>query len=317
MLALVGTALAFAPVAAPPRALACHARACVPLLAIPQLEDRSSQLAPLLPHPESHPPLSVDPLPVDEELAEDMSDALLVTSSLIALSTAFSLLHASPVEAAAAAPMAAAAAPSASAIFEKAAKRALGGGVSGALAGVSQVILLMWLRTTMNYQYRNGGGTADAMKALYEEGGPARFYRGVGFALFQTPLSRFGDTAANSGVLALLAASDLPIGVRTACASAAASIWRIGLYARATNPAQRCGGLALTTHGMVARVCSAQDAARHDEDDVASAREGWLRSSSRQGQGGGHTGALPGRARQRSRLLRWELSVVPDLQHAR
>ena len=94
--------------------------------------------------------------------------------------------------------MAAAAAPSASAIFEKAAKRALGGGVSGALAGVSQVILLMWLRTTMNYQYRNGGGTADAMKALYEEGGPARFYRGVGFALFQTPLSRFGDTAANS-----------------------------------------------------------------------------------------------------------------------
>ena len=59
--------------------------------------------------------------------------------------------------------------------------------------------------------------------------GLGRFYQGVSFAIFQTPLSRFGDTAANSGVLALLATSDLPIGVRTACASAAASVWRIGL----------------------------------------------------------------------------------------
>jgi len=117
----------------------------------------------------------------------------------------------------------------ASEIFAKAARRALGGGISGFLAGIVQVILLMWLRTTMNYQYRNGGSAREALSALYEEGGVRRFYRGVSFALVQTPLSRFGDTAANSGVLALLADSTLPVGVRTAFASAAAATWRIGL----------------------------------------------------------------------------------------
>mmetsp|Transcript_43006 Transcript_43006/g.71476 ORF Transcript_43006/g.71476 Transcript_43006/m.71476 type:complete len:419 (+) Transcript_43006:79-1335(+) len=116
-------------------------------------------------------------------------------------------------------------------ILSKASRKALGGGVSGALAGVFQVLMLMWLRTTMNYQYRNGGSTKEALAALYVEGGVSRFYRGVGFALVQTPLARFGDTAANSGVLAFLAASDstLPIGLRTALASGAASLWRIGL----------------------------------------------------------------------------------------
>merc|ERR1719453_118526 len=81
----------------------------------------------------------------------------------------------------------------------------------------------------MNYQYRNGGSTGEAMQALYAEGGVRRFYRGVSFALFQTPLSRFGDTAANSGMLALLATSDLPMSVRTAFASAVAATWRMGL----------------------------------------------------------------------------------------
>ena len=162
----------------------------------------------------------IDPAPTAE-------DVQLLTASLIAVGSAIALLHASPVEAAGAA---AAAAPlSAQQVFEKAAKRALGGGVSGALAGVFQVLLLMWLRTTMNYQYRNGGSTGEAMQALYEEGGLRRFYRGVSFALVQTPLSRFGDTAANAGMLALLATSDLPMALRTGAASAAASLWRIGL----------------------------------------------------------------------------------------
>ena len=175
------------------------------------------------------PLLSVDTPENDEPLPPAYDVAPLLLSSLVTVGAAAALLHAGAADAAAVAPAAAAAAPTASQIFEKAAKRALGGGVSGALAGVFQVLLLMWLRTTMNYQYRNGGSTKEAMSALYEEGGVQRFYRGVSFALFQTPLSRFGDTAANSGVLALLAASDLPIGVRTACASAAASLWRIGL----------------------------------------------------------------------------------------
>jgi len=124
---------------------------------------------------------------------------------------------------------AASAVPTSSAIFEKAARRALGGGVSGAVAGVAQVLLLMWLRTTMNYQYRNGGSAKDAMTALYEEGGIRRFYRGVSFALLQTPLSRFGDTASNSGVLALLATSEIPLAARTALAAGVAAGWRIGI----------------------------------------------------------------------------------------
>ena len=90
-------------------------------------------------------------------------------------------------------------------IMAKAAKKAIGGGLSGALAGVIQVLLLMWLRTTMNYQYRYGTSTKEALKRLWGEGGIGRLYQGVGFAIFQTPLSRFGDTAANTGVLELLA----------------------------------------------------------------------------------------------------------------
>lgn len=38
------------------------------------------------------------------------------------------------------------------AIFAKAGKASLGGGVSGAAAAVVQVLSLMWLRTTMNFQ---------------------------------------------------------------------------------------------------------------------------------------------------------------------
>ena len=51
----------------------------------------------------------------------------------------------------------------------------------------------------MNYQYKNGGTTLQAWKTLYKEGGLVRFYRGYFAALAQGPLSRFGDTAANTG----------------------------------------------------------------------------------------------------------------------
>ena len=50
-------------------------------------------------------------------------------------------------------------------------------------------------------------------------------------ALFQGPLSRFGDTAANTGILTLLnaldATKDLNIGVKTVAASSAAACFRI------------------------------------------------------------------------------------------
>ncbi|CBJ32448.1 conserved unknown protein [Ectocarpus siliculosus] len=111
--------------------------------------------------------------------------------------------------------------------------RALGGGASGAAAAVVQVLSLMWLRTTMNYQYKNGGSTKEALQTLWEEGGLSRLYRGVSFALVQGPLSRFGDTAANVGVLALLEAFEstrsLPLPVKSAAGSLAAGLWRIGL----------------------------------------------------------------------------------------
>lgn len=45
----------------------------------------------------------------------------------------------------------------------------------------------------------------------------------MGPALLQAPLARFGDTAANAGALALLEDTTLPISVKTAAASLAAS----------------------------------------------------------------------------------------------
>ena len=65
----------------------------------------------------------------------------------------------------------------------------------------------MWLRTVMNYQYRHGTTFAYSFRVLYAEGGVRRFYQGLPWALLQTPLTRFGDTAANSGVLLLLSST--------------------------------------------------------------------------------------------------------------
>jgi len=85
-------------------------------------------------------------------------------------------------------------------ILAKAGKRGLGGGIPGAIAGLVQVICLMWLRTIVNYQYRYGTTFQIACMTLYNEGGGRRFYRGLSFALIQAPLSRFVSTAANDGV---------------------------------------------------------------------------------------------------------------------
>ena len=91
-----------------------------------------------------------------------------------------------------------------------------------------KVSSLMWMRTTMNYQYRYGTSTTEAMKHLWREGKIRRFYRGYGPALLQGPISRFGDTAANVGILALLESNtDLPIALKTGAASITAGLWRI------------------------------------------------------------------------------------------
>lgn len=49
-------------------------------------------------------------------------------------------------------------------ILDKSLKRALGGGLSGALAMGINVGTLMWMRTTINFQLRHGGGTMDAFR---------------------------------------------------------------------------------------------------------------------------------------------------------
>ena len=71
-------------------------------------------------------------------------------------------------------------------ILAKAGRRALGGGLSGAAAGVVQVLLLMWLRTTMNYQYRHGTRAAETFRVLYAEGGVRRFYQALTLTLTLT-----------------------------------------------------------------------------------------------------------------------------------
>ena len=112
-------------------------------------------------------------------------------------------------------------------ILDKSLKRAIGGGLSGAVAMGCQVMSLMWLRTTINYQYRYGTNTKTAMINLFKEGGFRRFYRGIGPSLFLGPLSRFGDTAANAGMFELLNSQDktkdLSVSIKTMSASLVAS----------------------------------------------------------------------------------------------
>ena len=127
-------------------------------------------------------------------------------------------------------PTAMTASASTASIVQKAAASAFRGGTAGAVAMVLQVILLMWLRTVINFQYKHGElSIGQAFATLYQQGGIARFYQGAQYALLQGPLSRFGDTAANEGVKELLKGSGLSLNLITACASFAAALWRIVL----------------------------------------------------------------------------------------
>lgn len=118
-------------------------------------------------------------------------------------------------------------------VLRKAGKEALGGGIPGMVAMSIQVTSLMWLRTILNYQYRYGGTMSQATAILYKEGGIPRFYQGYLPALVQAPLSRFGDTAANAGVLSILEntpeTKSLPVMVKTILASLSAGLFRIFL----------------------------------------------------------------------------------------
>jgi len=85
----------------------------------------------------------------------------------------------------------------------------------------------MWMRTTMNYQYAEGGTFKNTLKLLHNQGGVLRFYKGYSAAILQGPISRFGDTAANAGIMELTKDSNLPIAVRTGLASLSAGVFRI------------------------------------------------------------------------------------------
>ena len=118
-------------------------------------------------------------------------------------------------------------------ILDKSAAAALRGGTAGAVAMGANIGCLMWLRTTINYQYRYGTSFPKSLQTLYRDGGIPRFYRGVAPALIQGPLSRFGDTAANTGIMTLMDSYDetrnLPVAAKTVAASLAAASFRIFL----------------------------------------------------------------------------------------
>lgn len=114
--------------------------------------------------------------------------------------------------------------------FYKAGAKALHSGTSGFIAGACQVIVFMWLRTAMNYQYKNGGALGETLKKLYAEGGVARLYKGLfPWALLQAPLSRFGDTASNALVLGIRAARypSVPVEVATVVGSFCGAAFRV------------------------------------------------------------------------------------------
>lgn len=96
-------------------------------------------------------------------------------------------------------------------------------------------------------RYRYGGTTVQSTKKLWQDGGfarsvllayyearlimPRRFYHGLLPALIQGPISRFGDTAANVGILALLSSNPflnkLPSPIKTVFASVAGALFRM------------------------------------------------------------------------------------------
>ena len=91
------------------------------------------------------------------------------------------------------------------------------------------------------------------MKTLWKQGGVRRFYRGLTPALLQGPMSRFCDTAANTGVLTLMSQhptlSKMPSAAQSVFASATAASMRIMLMpidtVKTTLQVEGKGGLQL------------------------------------------------------------------------
>ena len=106
-------------------------------------------------------------------------------------------------------------------------QQAIKAGLNGYKAMTIQVCSLMWLRTILNYQYKNGGSFKEVLLKLYKEGGIRRFYSGIIPALIQGPLCGFGDTFSNAIILNFLKPYPIPIFIKTILASGTAGIIRI------------------------------------------------------------------------------------------
>lgn len=113
-------------------------------------------------------------------------------------------------------------------ILNKSLEKAMYGGTSGFGAMVIQVSSLMWLRTIMNYQYKNGGNFKSTYQHLYKEGGILRFYKGYPYAIMLGPISRFGDTAANAFATNYFK-DKAPLYIQTFYGSIISSSWKISL----------------------------------------------------------------------------------------
>ena len=113
--------------------------------------------------------------------------------------------------------------------FSESITKSINSGMAGSMAMCIQVTSLMWLRTTMNYQYRYGKTIPETFKILHNDGGIRRFYRGYAPALTIAPLSRFGDTMTNTYALQHLEDTKLPTSIKTMAGSILASSWRVVL----------------------------------------------------------------------------------------
>ncbi|KAF8315552.1 mitochondrial carrier [Cantharellus anzutake] len=96
---------------------------------------------------------------------------------------------------------------------------------------VLQVFIFMPLRTIMNYQYRFGKPFWVAATTLFAEGGYGRYYQGISAAIIQAPVSRFGDTASNTFIFAVLKSSPtldaLPSPIKSFLAAIFTAMFRI------------------------------------------------------------------------------------------
>ena len=101
------------------------------------------------------------------------------------------------------------------------------GGMFAASAGFIQVIALMWLRTTMNYQYRYGGTTTSAITELYKQGGVGRFYKGISYAIVLGPLAKFGAAAANEGSRVLMDSYKLNLATTQMCTTILGTLFTV------------------------------------------------------------------------------------------